>query len=331
MRGLWARNWRYAVSFTAICVLVGFVDFDKLWATVRQADRYYLLLYVITSMGLPCLFAVEMGLIIRSLGYPVGRGVVARAAIHSWSIGMLTPARAGDLSLSHFLRKHIRVPVVIAIVATNRFITLTFLCCMALFTCSLLPSFVAWPVALSTLAVLGIVVGAFVASIQANVLTFWLRWTRPVLGRLPESTLREAKLLLSKPRFIFLCVSFSILRFFWGVGVNTILFKALGATINPPLMTAAISSSRVLSLVPVSFWGIGLKEPLQMAAFGQVGVSSATVVAVSILGLAWMWAIAAILPGIISDPLSCPNGDDLGTDSPAKLRSQEIDKTQTNA
>jgi hypothetical protein len=53
---------------------------------------------------------------------------------------------------------------------------------------------------------------------------------------------------------------------------------------------------RIVSIVPVTVGGVGLKEPVQMVIYADAGVPENVVLAVSLVGMACAFVLAALWP-----------------------------------
>jgi len=86
----------------------------------------------------------------------------------------------------------------------------------------------------------------------------------------------------------------------WGVVfvLNYLLFK--GANQNPSAITiiAATTVGRLITLLPISIGGLGIKEPIHIIIYSLDGILPEAVVAVSVLGMSCNYIISALIPFI---------------------------------
>jgi uncharacterized membrane protein YbhN (UPF0104 family) len=88
----------------------------------------------------------------------------------------------------------------------------------------------------------------------------------------------------------------SLMRWVYVCAANLVLFWGAGATPGIGVVTAATAVGRIISIIPISIGGLGVKEPLQIAILDGAGVSAETVIAVSVIGMACGFVAAAIAP-----------------------------------
>jgi uncharacterized protein (TIRG00374 family) len=88
----------------------------------------------------------------------------------------------------------------------------------------------------------------------------------------------------------------TLLRWLFICASNLLIFRAVAQHPEFQHVIAATAVGRIISLVPVSIGGVGLKEPAQIMIYRATDVPAEAVLAVSVLGLACGFAIAAVTP-----------------------------------
>lgn len=291
-------NWRYlfaAIALTALVLMVGPVELvDRLRAT----DPAYLALYIIGLLVVPVAYGLQMQASFTMLGHHLDQTDTVRAAVSAWSIGLMTPARAGDLSLSVFLRPVVPVVTSTAVVLTDKLVSLAVLGLAAVattFAIDLDPD-LALGVRLSGVGVLALMVALIAAAASPPLHRLLLRVAPTRFEDRLAGALARLGQLLRHGRFLVMTVAIVTLRWTFLFGLNLVLFRSIG--VDPPILVvvAATAVGRLVSLLPFSIGGVGLKEPVQILLYEAAGVADESVIAASVLGLALTYLAAAILP-----------------------------------
>lgn len=286
--------WRYGVAVVALALLVWYVSPSALVATLRNTDALWLTLYFLAFLFVPVLFGAQLLGALRFAGHRLPTIPVIAAAMQAWSIGTLTPARAGDLSLAYFLSGRVPESDVIAAVSVDKLISLTTLALLALVSVAgiTLPQrntvVLGAAVAMSGTTALFTVV--HVRGADAPVRAIARRW----LGSTGETAWDRMRKLAASPRVLVWCLVMTTVRWMYICGSNVLIFRAVAQHPDFRHVVAATAVGRIISLVPVSIGGVGIKEPAQIVIYQATKVPAEAVLAVSALGLACGFVIAAV-------------------------------------
>ncbi len=299
MKRLLRRYWRYLVSAAALILLVRFVGSAELIAALRSPRPAPLLGYLVGLAAAPLLLGVEIWVALRLTDRRIALRRVLAASVGAWSVGTLTPARAGDLSLAYFLRPEVRGAETLAIVVLDKLVSVGALALLALLGA-------AWVGAahrgtfVGAAAVVLVAVPLIVVAVGIGGGTeLPRRLAGRFLGGQPLDALDALRALLRRSSvFLWLTVA-SLGRWLYLCAINLLIFRALGEHPGFGHVVAATSIGRIISLLPVTAGGVGLKEPVQIPIYADAGVGAEAVVAVSILGMACVLGIAAIYPLLI--------------------------------
>jgi uncharacterized membrane protein YbhN (UPF0104 family) len=307
MTAFLSRWWRYLLAGAAFAFLVRYVGVPELVATLRGVHIVPLLAYLLAFALVPILYGLQIQVALRISG---NRVAAVAAAVSAWSVGTLTPARAGDLSLSIFLGARVPEADVVAVVVADKLASLGSLAALA---------------CLSTLFVtvpygdaLAIGAGAVAAISVATLAAAWVgaegsapgRIVARMIGERAAGTWGRFRVLVRTPRFVAWCFAAATTRWLYICTINLLIFRAVGEAPGFGHVVAATAVGRIISLVPLSVGGVGLKEPAQMVIYAGAGVGPESVVAVSVLGMACGFLIAALAPLFIQlppAPVAAPN------------------------
>lgn len=288
--------WRYGIAIVAASFLVWYVGPSALAATLRDTHPLWLALYFLAFLLVPLLYGVQLLGALRFAGHRLPADSVIAAATQAWGIGTLTPARAGDLSFAYFLGGQIPESDAIAAVSVDKLVSFATLALLALVSAAgmSLPHggaliFGATMAMAGTLASLTVVC---VRGADTPVRAVARRW----LGATGEAAWERMRALAGSTRVLAWCFAMTTVRWLYICGSNLLIFRAVAEHPDFRHVVAATAVGRIISLVPISIGGVGIKEPAQIVIYRATDVPAEAVLAVSVLGLACGFAIAGIAP-----------------------------------
>lgn len=289
------RHGRYFVSAAALTFLVRYVGPGALAAAFGRAELGLLLGFFVLYALTPALFGVEVWGMLRLTGCQLRSGDVLIASANAWSVGVLTPARTGDLSLACFLRGHATTGDLLAIVILDKLLSV---CVLALGTLGSayaigLPR--AALVAGATLVAGGLALVIVITRVAA-VPSWARRFVRRLSGSLPTEAYRSLARLARHPGVLAWSSAFVVARWVYVCGAIWVAFCALGASPGLSYVVAGTMAGRLIAAMPLSVGGAGLQEPVQITIYALQGIAKEVVVAVSVLALGCLFLVAALLP-----------------------------------
>ena len=130
------------------------------------------------------------------------------------------------------------------------------------------------------------------------------RALRSVFDRLTGRPWGAFQRIFAHPGFVLWTGALVVSRWLLICGLTLLLFGAVGHAPGLLYVVAATAVGRILSLLPVSIGGVGLKEPPQIAIYALDGVPAEVLIAVSLLGLVTAFLLAGLYPLLV--PLRAP-------------------------
>jgi uncharacterized protein (TIRG00374 family) len=291
-------GWRYVFAVGALAVLIVAVGPSEMGSVLADADPVLVGLYVAGLALTSLLYATQVWVVFCYADQAVGWWETTRAAVTSWSVGLITPGRAGDLTLPFFLGDAVPRGTAVAVVATEKLMSLAWLATVALVvTAGLAVETTA--VTLAAGAVLASIIAVLAVGRTSLVSRLLLRFGPARLRRFAAETAGAMAGLLRQTRFLGFTLAAISARWVVVFGLIFLLFSAVGY--HPPLahIVAATAIGRLLALVPISVGGLGLKEPVQIVIYALADIPAEAVVAVSVLGMASNYVVAALLPVLV--------------------------------
>ena len=302
MRRVALRLARWLVTLTALALLVRYVGAADVLAALRAVHPGAILAYTLAFAGVPLIYSVQVRGGLLRLGHHVGRDAVLRATVQSWSIGTLTPARAGDLSLAFFLGAAAPKLDATAIVVLDKLVSLLVLALLAIVSVVVQAPY-------ATAFVIGVswVIGGICALLAFVAIpgrdTPGSGLARRVLGVPGAETWERIRAIVTTRGLLRWSLTMATLRWGYVCAANLLLFWGASARPDFGTVVAATAIGRIISLVPISIGGLGVKEPLQVVIYGGAGVPAETVIAVSVIGMGCGLLAAAFAPLLVRAPL----------------------------
>jgi uncharacterized membrane protein YbhN (UPF0104 family) len=298
MRRALRPYWRYLISAAALSVLVRYVGAHDLMEALRTTRGGPLLGYLAGIAVGPLLLAGEIWIALRLLGPRVSLRRVVSASVGAWSVGALTPARAGDFSMAYFLRPEVSGADTLSLVLLDKVMSVGALAVLGSISAAWVDvQHERFIMGAAALVLALIIVSGF--SVRSSGAGLGGRLGGRFLGGVPSRTLDALQRLLRKPSVLIWLSAAAVTRWVYLCAVNLLVFRAVGENPGFGHVVAATSIGRIISLVPVTVGGVGLKEPVQIPIYAEVGVSPKSVVAVSIIGMACVLLTATVYPLVL--------------------------------
>jgi len=199
--------------------------------------------------------------------------------LSSWSIGLFTPSRVGELSIGWFLRKeNIPLGKGLGIFLIDKIITVFFLSIVALIG-------VFWffgkNKAIYSLIILLILFFFLFLSLYSNKLREFIR--RYILRKYEKNFVGFSNtfsyFLKFGKKYLLLNAFLTVIKLLNGWLYGYFLFLALGGNVPYFYVASIIAISWLFALIPISINGLGVKESVNLFLFSQIGVSQPIILA----------------------------------------------------
>jgi glycosyltransferase 2 family protein len=272
-------------------IIIVFIVYSKIGVldiieTILSLNIVFLTFYLLLKALSFSFSALNVALTLKPLRYKVSVKNILRFSILSWSLGLFAPAKLGELSLVYFLKKK-GVPIGkgFTIFFIDRILTLLVLFSLGIFAIIFLVPSAIWVYLLLFLALFFAVtiflrydkfINIFLKKVLKKysihledfyaTLTYYVR---------EHSSYLFLNLVVTYLKWFF--TAFSIMVLFWAFGIDIPYFKIL-------VIQSAIT---IVTLLPVTFNGIGVTEPVGIYLYSLVGIPltiSASMFAVGLVG-----------------------------------------------
>lgn len=258
-----------------------FVGLDKIYATLISINLFYIPLFFSLLLISFLISALNIRIVLRSLGYDIKYTQILKYFSLAWSLGNFTPSKLGDFSLGYFLKKE-NVPAgcTTAILVMDRLINLIILAALSIIAINIFFKNFNIFILIISLTITFLFFIFFIFSDKGRYLIkrFILRkYSREFEGfsKCISHYLKEYKLIILGFFVVtsrIIVVNLLVYLVFAGYGVHVSFFLAV--------VVSALTT--IISLMPVTINGLGTSEALTLFFYGSLGISNFVIASVSI-------------------------------------------------
>ena len=289
------------LSLSLLIYMVHKIGWSNIITSLAQFQFVYLIPILFFHFLSYLVGCAAVQLLLKPLNKSLPFWTLFRYYMLSWAAGMFVPGKVGELSIIYFLkRRGISITEGLVVSLYDKLITAIVLGIFSLIGISyLLPLETAMK--LATLGALG---GLFFALIS-----MWEKARivirRYILGRFAKNLTGFYTLFSSYStqhwKALLGNVALTVLKLIFSNFTMYFVFGALG--VWPPfwMMLLIIAAGTVISLLPISISGLGVREAAMVVLFLEVGVSASVTLSAFIIGVVVNYMIASIVFFVLSD------------------------------
>jgi glycosyltransferase 2 family protein len=294
---------RIVISCTLIVLLFSYIDYADVLAVLDRAILWPILVSGLIALGGRLLVAYRWHILVRTASSEVGFGKLLRVVFVSGFLGFFMPGAVGvELVRVYVLARLTHVTLAFSSVLVERLTAL--LALVGIVLLGLLVAPVGLPDAIGTYAVpTAALLCLAVLSLLANrVRALYLALlTGPMLAPLRSRLVafyRQIDAFRQTPSLMTqlaaLSIGLQLLRVLEGVA----LAVALGVDVELAYLFVIIPAGVLVTMLPISLGGLGVREALYVALFGAIGVDAASAFTLSFVNFL-VGVIVLLMPGAI--------------------------------
>lgn len=291
---------KITVSVTLLALIVTQVDFSQTWQHVQALSWPFVVFALLFYTGLQWLSCWRWQIVLRSQGYSLRlRSLMSSYFVGMWLNIFLPGSLGGDVYRVYRVSQATQdSESALVSVFLERFTGLAALSAIAVM--GLPPAFQLvgrWDIIALFLGAVGALVGAVLLIMSPRL----LRWAEPWLIRLKLGAIaaRLTKIQILLRQFstdrsaVLSSIGLSLLLQFGIVVYHFIIAQQLAIPISFLALVVFIPIVVVITLLPISLGGLGLKEGLWIYLFSRVGLSSeeAVLLSLTVTVLGWLLSI----------------------------------------
>ena len=266
---------RIFIGVSILSLLILKIGASEVLASISNMNLYIVLLVLFSSLFIYFLAAIKIKLLIGGLGEEISAVDSFRYYLPSYALGLLTPGKAGNLSLLYFFKKNkISYGKTLAVLVLDKLITYVALSMIAIYGFFI---FFELDLALKVtfyLLLFLIILGFFIKSKKARGL-----FQEFILGNYADKFkgfYRNIEFLI-RNRKARVALNFSLTFGQWALGafVKYLMFLYFHVQVSFFAVLVINSVGAILTMFPVSISGLGIIESSAVYLFYKIGVAPA--------------------------------------------------------
>lgn len=272
---------------TFILFRVGIAEIAIILSTINPL---FLLLAYLTLFTILILNALNLKILFSPLKHLNFKKILKNYSL-SWSLGFLTPGKLGEFSLVYFLRD-IPLGKSSAVIVLEKLITILILISFSLIGIFFFLKTPTIPFLILIFLLLSMIFIIFSSFARGLVKRFVLRGHSSLFKGFSDTLLAYIK---NRKKFLVSNAFFAGVRWFLFTSLTLFLFSGLNQEISFFALMTIVSLSSLVSMIPISISGLGLREGTFILLCSQIGIPVITSAAVSILSLILSYSVVFVI------------------------------------
>lgn len=290
---------KLAISAILVAVLSFGIDFGETFSTIAHADLIDLALSVVILMALIALGALRWKLVsdLQNPGLPLGRATVVM--LIGWFFNQALPSTiGGDVVRGHLLwNDYLDKTKFVSAIMIDRLIGLFVVVVFTTVFLSDIDETLGGGLPyIGLLVLVGVAYVCYAIAITSDLLL--ARWTPfPALARFTAGFSKAFRAVITSPALFAKILAIGLiyqLAFLYSI---FLVFESVDASVSFLEVLILMPAIQLISSIPVSYSGWGVREQSIVFAFGMAGLASSTAFAASVL-MGLMFIVAGF-PGAI--------------------------------
>jgi hypothetical protein len=285
---------RLLLGVLILAILIYKVGVKEIYETLISINLSFLFVVIVVNFIPFFIATLNLKLLIDGIK-KISFFKLLKYYILSWSVGLFVPGRLGEFSLIYFLRKEdidIGKGTVVAVIdKLITAVTLSFLTIAAFFV---------FFTAAEVVKLVGFLFVGFLLFLffivtemgRGLIKKFILRKFADKFKGFSETFFFYFK---KKKKVLLINFFLTFIKWVLNAVIISILFLAFGVSIDFYYVLLVTSTTIIISLIPISISGLGVKESAAVLLFGQIGVSASVVVSVFLIFTVISYIFAAFI------------------------------------
>ena len=285
---------RASIGIIILYLLIYKIDFNEVSKAISSLGIIVVFLFMLKYLFEKIMGAVNVKILFNALGDKISFLKLFMYSLVSYSLGLFSPGRIGEFSLIPMLKKeNIEYGNSALVFLLDKFITILSLCLFSIYGFLL---FLPINNALAIFILLLLVIfasGFFLFSKSIRRLV-----KKHILGKYSNKFKGFSKsldVLLKEKRGALLAnLALTFVQIIGGSFIFKIVFLHAGINMNIFIIAAISSAGRIISMIPISLSGLGVRESASVYFYSLLGVSSSIVGGTYLISLFVYYVIAGI-------------------------------------
>ncbi len=260
------------VSIVLIYFLIRNIGLEKIWSALKSTNLWILSLVLPIKLFSLLLNGVNITLFLQAIGKKIKFWKVVIWSNLAWSIGLFFPGRVGEFSIIYFLKSEkVEFGESTAVALLDKMTTFFVLSVLSIIGVFYYfnPTSALW-LAVILVVVMGANVAIFLnARLRGLVKEYLLKKYARLFKGFNDSfrrILRNKKMVLGNTLV-------TAIKWFFSFSAFSVIFLSLRAEVKVTDVMLISSLATIISLIPISLGGIGLREYTAVYLFNGLGIS----------------------------------------------------------
>ncbi|MBD3164863.1 hypothetical protein GF323_06720 [Candidatus Woesearchaeota archaeon] len=290
-------------GFALIMLLFVRIDLSSLVKTLITVPLFVILLFFLDKV-----INIFMGTMnVKILSDTINKirlGILAKYYWLSWTIGMVSPGKIGEFSILFFLKKHkITLGEGLAISIIDKMITLSSLMVISSFIFYLLiPKITVLKIILIVSLIIFLMFGMIISDKVRHFIKKYL--IRKHSSRLLGFNRAFRNLIFNHNLRIFINFFLTVLKWLITSFITFIAVNYMGQKIGFISIFIIVCASMLISMIPISINGLGIRQLTFVGLMGRFGVSEEVAFSLSILSLMMGYLVALMSLPLIKSKIN---------------------------
>lgn len=283
----------YIIGISILTLLIYKVGIKNIIESINSMNSLYIIPIILVTIISIILGAINIWV----LTLTVKKYSLTKLIKHystAWAIGMITPGRIGDLSLAYLWKKEINLGKSMSILITDKIISLVVL-------------FLFGGIAIFTFYPGDTAIKIFITALVLTIIGAAILYTKTGRDFIKNIILKKysklfkgfhktnKKYLKNNLKPILANLAISIIRFATGTLLGYLIFISLNIKINFYYLLLIFAVVQIVSLIPITINGLGIREALSIYFLAKLGISAEIVMARSLIELITQYLCAATI------------------------------------
>ncbi len=260
------------VSTALIYFLIRNIGLEKLWLALKSTNLWILSLVLPIKLFSLLLNGVNVTLFLQAIGKKIKFWKVVVWSNLAWSIGLFFPGRVGEFSIIYFLKSEgVEFGESTAVALLDKMTTFFVLSVLSIIGVFYYFSFTSalWLAGI----LLAIMIGSVAIFLNARLRGLVKEYLLRKYARLFKGFNDSFRRILGNKEMLAGNMAVTAIKWFFSLFAFTVIFLSLGASVRVTDVILISSLATIISLIPISMGGIGLREYSAVYLFSRLGVA----------------------------------------------------------
>ena len=297
MNKIWLKVLNVFILVSIFILIFWKVGVDSIFEVLKNINLFWLIPFVVIFVGTKMIYTLNLRLLFKAIRRRISYFGLFKYFLLMNSLALFFPSKTGELSLTLLLKKHknFEYGEVLSVQFIDKLITFSFYGVMAvlglLFVFDLSQDYT-WILLATLLVLVSVFVGAWSNKVRRFIKKYFLRKYSKYFKRFSHSfkhVFKRRKKILVLNFFITAILLSGI--FFGGL----VAFRMFGAEVSIFHIAMIQSLIIMISLLPIPFSGLGLKEISGIYMYGLIGVPYAVSVNYFLFNILFKYAFGLVV------------------------------------